>query len=316
VTSRLQYLPVTVFSIVLGLSGYTIATQKVGAVLGLSPLVAEVLLGLATVLYALLVALYAVKAARWWPEVAAELRHPTKLSFFPAVSISLLLLSIAFLEVNEPVSFALWVAGVVLQLVATVGIISVWIRHTHFEIHHFSPAWFMPVVGNIIVPVAGVEHAPADISWFFFAAGLVFGIVLFTILMYRLLFHSPLQERILPTLFIVIAPPAVGAISYFKLTGAFDSFARVLYFFAAFLLLLLVVHAAGFVRVKFFLSWWAYLFPIAALIIATTLLAKQTGSGFYEAVATALWAALTILMFIVAVRTLVAVRRREICVPE
>jgi tellurite resistance protein len=201
-------------------------------------------------------------------------------------------------------------------LVATVGVISVWIRHTRFEIQHFSPAWFIPVVGNLIVPVAGVEHAPADISWFFFAAGLVFGIVLFTILMYRLLFHSPLQERMLPTLFIVIAPPAVGAVSYFKLTGAFDSFARVLYFFAAFLLLLLVVHAAGFVRLKFFLSWWAYLFPIAALTIATTLLAKQTGSGFYEAVAAALWAGLTILMVIVAVRTLVAVRRREICVPE
>lgn len=49
------------------------------------------------------------------------------------------------------------------------------------------PAWFIPVVGNIIVPLAGVRFAPAEVSWFFFSIGLVFWIVLLAIVMYRLM---------------------------------------------------------------------------------------------------------------------------------
>ncbi len=316
VPARLQYLPISVFSIVLGLCGYVMATQKVGALHGFSPQAGQILLAVTTAIYGLLVALYVAKAVRWWPEVAAELKHPTKLSFFPAISISLLLLSAAFLDVDRQVSAVLWYVGVGLQLIVSLGVLSAWIRHTHFQIQHFSPAWFIPVVGNLIVPVAGVEHGPADVSWLFFAAGLVFGIVLFAILMYRMLFHQPLNDRLLPTLFIVVAPPAVGAISYYKLTGAFDAFFRVLYFLAAFLLLLLIVHASGFVRVKFSLSWWAYLFPIAAFTIVTTVVSRVQSSSFYSTIATGLWVALTALVIVVAARTLVAIARHEICVPE
>ncbi|MEX1386733.1 hypothetical protein AB1399_11655, partial [Hydrogenibacillus schlegelii] len=56
-------------------------------------------------------------------------------------------------------------------------------------------------------------------------------------------------------------PPAVGLVSYVKLTGQFDGFARVLYGFAFFIGLLLVVLFPMFCRVPFFLSWWAYTFP-------------------------------------------------------
>ena len=41
--------------------------------------------------------------------------------------------------------------------------------------------WFIPVVGNIIVPIAGVDDAPAEVSWFFFSFGLIFWIALFTL---------------------------------------------------------------------------------------------------------------------------------------
>ena len=42
------------------------------------------------------------------------------------------------------------------------------------------------MVGNIIVPIAGVRFAPTDISWFFFCIGLVFWLVPMTIVLYRL----------------------------------------------------------------------------------------------------------------------------------
>jgi tellurite resistance protein len=149
-----------------------------------------------------------------------EFKNITKLSFFPAISISQLLLGIASTALSPGLSCLLWMVGTVVHFCFSVAVISIWIRHPSLEINHISPAWFIPVVGNILVPIAGVAHAPVEISWFFFSIGLIFWVALFTILLYRLLFHNPLSERLLPTLFILIAPPAVGFISYVKLTGA------------------------------------------------------------------------------------------------
>ena len=85
-------------------------------------------------------------------------------------------------------------------------------------------------MGNVLVPVAGVPLGYPEISWFFFCIGLVFWLILLTIIFCRVLFHHPIPDKLMPTLFILIAPPAVGFIAYLRLAGELDSFARVLYF--------------------------------------------------------------------------------------
>jgi tellurite resistance protein len=314
--SRLQHLPISIFSIVLGLTGYVIATQRVFAYRGWTDTVPLALLVVSAVVYAALLVLYGLKIVRYRQAVSREFAHPVMLSFFPTTTISLLLLSITFLEVDMTVSWVLWVVGAALQFLLAVVVLSAWIRHTRFDIVHFSPAWFIPVVGNLIVPVAGMEHGAEDASWLFFAVGIVFATALFVIFLYRMFFHQPLHERHLPTLFIIIAPPAIGAISYIKLTQTYDSFARILYFLAVFFALFLVAHVRLFGRLRFYLSWWAYTFPLAALTIATFLVGKETASTAYLDAATALWVVVSVLVAGLAVRTLVAVGRNEICVAE
>jgi tellurite resistance protein len=313
---RLRYLPISVFSIVLGLSGYAIATQRVFTGQGWGDGLPTAILFAVTAVYVFLLTLYAVKTVRYRDAVATEFRHPVMISFFPALSISLLLLSIGYMDVSETASLYLWAVGAAANLVFTLVVLSIWIRHTHFEIVHFSPAWFIPVVGNLIVPVVGVEHAATDVSWLFFAVGIVFAVVLLVVFFYRMVFHQPLHDRHLPTLFILIAPPAVAAVAYVKLTGSFDSFARILYFLAVFFAVFLIAQVRMFARIRFYLSWWAYTFPLAALTIATFLVGKETASAFYGDAATVLWVGLSVLVAGLLVRTLVAAGRGEICVPD
>jgi hypothetical protein len=162
------------------------------------------------------------------------------------VSIALILLSIAWLPVSAPYSKLLWLAGTGLHLLLTLYVITQWMHQGKFEIVHLNPAWFIPVVGNILVPIAGVSHAPVEVSWFFFSVGLLFWPVLLTIIIYRVIFHGSLPERLMPTLFILIAPPAVGFLSYLKLTGELDAFAHVLYHGALFFTLLLFTQLRWF----------------------------------------------------------------------
>jgi len=313
---RLKNFPISFFAVVMGLTGVTIAWKRTETIWNLNAWVSSVLLAVSTLIFLAIFVVYATKMIKYPDEIQKEFKNITKLSFFPAISISLILLSIAWLDCSVFFSSILWYGGTFLQLVFTIAIISIWIRHQSLEINAISPAWFIPVVGNILVPVAGVVHAPTEVSWFFFSIGLIFWIALFTILLYRLIFHNPLPERLLPTLFILIAPPAVGFISYMKLTGVIDPMARILYYFGLFIFLLMIPQLKMLSRIKYYLSWWAYTFPLAALTIATILMYHQVGLLFFKYLAAILLIVVSAVIVMLAVMTLKAMKNKAICVED
>ncbi|MCB1769138.1 MAG: SLAC1 anion channel family protein [Candidatus Competibacteraceae bacterium] len=314
--SCLEHFPIAFFSTVMGLAGLTLAWQKAHTVLGAPPIISAGLRGIVSVLFVILLIIYGLKALRYPQAIGMEMRHPIRINFFPTASISLLLLAIAYLETAPGAAFWLWVAGAILHLGFTLAIFGSWIHHTHYDIKHANPAWFIPVVGNIIIPVAGVRLASPELSWFFFSIGLVFWIVLLTIVLYRLFFHEPLPVRLAPTLFILLAPPSVGFIAYIGLTGELDAFARILYYTALFLALLLASNAVRFLRLPFFISAWAYSFPLAALTLATLIMGARLPGLVFDRIGVGLLALLSLVVAVLVFHTVVAIQRREICVPE
>ncbi|MBI5330114.1 MAG: SLAC1 anion channel family protein [Betaproteobacteria bacterium] len=315
-TSRLQHFPVAWFAMIMGLAGLTLAWRKAEETLTLGVTLSPWLLGLTSVLFVAVAALYSAKVFKYRAAAAGEWAHPVKLSFVPTASIALILLSIAWLPYSQPYSKLFWLVGVSLHLILTLHVITQWMHQTRFEIVHLNPAWFIPVVGNILVPIAGVEHAPVEVSWFFFSIGIVFWPVLLTMIFYRIVFHGSLPERLTPTLFILIAPPAVGFLSYVRLTGEANAFAHVLYHAALFFTLLLLAQLPRFARIPFFLSWWAYSFPLAAITIATLVMFQHTGEPLFLRLSALLLAVASVVIVGLFLRTALAVARKEICVQE
>ncbi|MCK4570912.1 SLAC1 anion channel family protein [Candidatus Bipolaricaulota bacterium] len=324
---RLRNFPITFFAIALGLAGFSLAVQKLGGANGLGILPAleipaTVLVYLTIPMFALTALAYIAKMIRYPGTVRGEFNHPVRINFFPLVAKILLVLSVIYLDRDMRISYSLWIVGASLQFVASIAIISVWIRHTHFAIEQMTPAWFIPIVGSLIVPIAGVPHGFIEISWFFFAVGLIFWIALFVIVMYRLVFHPPIPDKLLPTLFILFAPPAIAFISYSKLAGLSehisgpDAFARILYYFSLFMLILVLFRIQAFARIKFFLSWWAYSFPLAAQALATVLMLHMTHRAFYRYLALFEVGLLALVILMLVILTGIAVSREEICVEE
>jgi tellurite resistance protein len=312
---RLRHLPVSFFSMVMGLSGLAIAWHKAQATFDLPVDLATPILMLAGGLFCVLLTLYLTKLVRYRAAVVAELGHPVHLNFFPTISVSLLLLAVGTLPHWPGAAGVLWVLGSSLHLLLTLYVMGVWIHHQHFEIHHINPAWFIPMVGNVLVPIAGVPLGFTEIAWFFFSIGILFWLILFTIIVYRMLFHHPLAERLMPTFFILIAPPAVGFIAYLQLTGTLDPFARVLYHSGLFLTLLLATQVGRFLRIPFYLSWWAYAFPLAAIAIATLVMYEQTRVVAFAGLAWVLLTLVTLVVVYLLAHTAGAVAARRICVP-
>ncbi len=313
---RLQHLPIALFAMVMGLSGLTLAWQKSATIFQLSPAIGQGLLVLTGGLFVILLIAYALKAIRYGGAVRAELDHPVKLSFFPTISISLILLGTATRHSLPDLSLVLWGMGVGLHLVLTLFIVNRWMHHEHFQVIHINPAWFIPAVGNILIPIAGMTHGQASISWFFFSIGLVFWIILLTIIFYRVIFHDPLPGRLLPTLFILVAPPAVGFIAYEGMIDGIDPFARILFNIALFMTLLLATQIRRFAALSFFLSFWAYSFPLAAVTIASMVYHQQTGASWALGLSALLLAVTSVVIAWLIVLTVRAASRDQICVPE
>ncbi|MES9832909.1 MAG: SLAC1 anion channel family protein [Candidatus Thiodiazotropha sp. DIVDIV] len=314
--TRLAHFPISFFAMVMGLAGLCIAWEKAQAGFQLPFRIEMALIPFTVLVFIILVVLYGMKLMRHPSQVVKELNHPVKLNFFPAVSISLILISITLLQTQPSISYLLWSIGSALHLGFTLYVMNIWIHHDKFEIHHINPAWFIPVVGNVLVPVAGTAHGHYEISWFFFSIGIVFWMVLFTIIIYRVLFHNPLPDKLMPTFFILIAPPAVGFISYVKLNGGVDNFAHILYYSGLFLTLLLASMAIRFSRLQFFLSWWAYSFPLAAITIASLVMYETTSEIGFAIIGWLLLSVLTLVVTYLFYRTLKAVGGNKICIPE
>ncbi len=314
--SRLAHFPVSFFSSVMGMAGFSIAISKAELIYSLEPKVSLALSAITVLLFLTLLTIYSIKFLKEKEAVIQELHHPIKISFFPTVSISLLLLSICLLHTNTEISRVLWILGSSLHLIFTLYVMNAWINHDYFNINHMNPAWFIPIVGNILVPISGVPLGYTDISWFFFSIGIVFWPVLLTIIYYRVIFHPALPGKLIPTFFILIAPPAVGFLSYIQLNGDLDNFARVLYYSSLFFTLLVFTKVRQFSKLQFFLSWWAYSFPLAAVSIATMRMYQLTQNVMFSVLAIILLVILTSFISMLIIKTCNAIFDKQICVPE
>jgi len=314
---RLEHMPVSMFSIVMGLAGTTIALEKAEHLWAWSVSPSAVMLALTALVFVAISVAYSAKFVLHRKHVVAEFNHPIRLSFFPAMSIGMLLLAIAAMGHYPGVSLVLWAVGATVQLLFTLAILSNWMHHEKFQVQHSNPAWFIPIVGNILVPIAGVPLGFQEVSWFYFSVGLMMWTPLLAVLFNRFFFHPMVPSKLLPTLFILIAPPAVGFISWVKLhNGVVDDVARIFYYFGLFITLLLLAQAKYFMKVSFALPWWAYTFPVAALTIATSVMLEKVGGSFFAMLFPLLLSVLVVLVSVICVRTVIAMMRGQICVPE
>lgn len=313
---RLENYPITFYAITMGLFGLTLSIHAASRILQWVGPFGDIMLWVSIAVFAVITIGYIAKTLIHPAAFAAEWNHPIRITFFPAASISMLLMSVCFLPENAGIANILWLVGASLQGGLTLSILARWIGHKPFEYSHINPAWFIPAVGNVVVPIAGVQLGYMEVSWLFFSGGILFWIILLTLVMNRLIFHTPLPGKLLPTLMIMIAPPAVSFLAYLQLTGGIDSFARILLNLGYIFALIVLTQIPRIMRLPFAMSFWALSFPVASLTIASFRYGALAKSQAHEMIGIILLAVLVVLIVLLSLRTLLAITRGQICQPE
>lgn len=312
---RLDYLPVGLFGSVMGLAGLSIAWRLAHARYGAPEWAADGI-GIAAIgAFVLLTVGYAVKLVTAPDAARAEFAHPIAGNLFGTFLISLLLLPIILAPASLPLARAMWAVGAVGMVVFAWMIVSRWMSDRQ-QVAHATPAWIIPVVGLLDVPLAlpglGLPsmHGVMVLG---LAVGLFFAVPLFTLIFSRLVFEPSMPDALRPSLLILVAPFAVGFSTYVATAGQIDLFAQSLYALMLFMLAVLLGRLRQLPACcPFRVSWWAVSFPLAASAIAALRFAAGEPGLATDAIALALLAFATVIIAGLLVRTLVGVARGEL----
>ena len=209
----------------------------------------------------------------------------------------------------------LWIAGALGMTLFAWLIVTRWLSDRQ-QAAHATPAWIVPVVGLLDVPLAlpGLDLPPMQgVMIFGLAVGLFFAMPLFTLILSRLLFEAPLPAALQPSLLILVAPFAVGFSAYVATTGAIDLFAEALFAVALFLLAVLLPKLARFGHAcPFRVSWWGVSFPLAAAAVAALRVAAAEPAPATDGLALVLLGLATLVIGWLLVRTLIGLARGEL----
>lgn len=311
----LDYLPVGLFGSVMGLTGLSVAWRLASVRYGVPEGIALGIGGVAAVAFVLLLAGYSVKLVTAFAAARAEFRHPIAGNLFGTVLISLLLLPIVLEPFAHRLAQVLWGIGAVGMVLFAWLIVSRWMSDRQ-QIAHATPAWIIPVVGLLDVPLAlptlGLPPMP-ELMVLALAVGLFFAVPLFTLIFSRLVFEPPMPDALKPTLLILVAPFAVGYSTYTVIAGQTDLFAEALYMLMLFILAVLIGQLRNLPSCcPFRVSWWAVSFPLAASSIAALRFGAARPGTLTDVVALALLALTTLVIAALLGRTLLGLARGEL----
>jgi tellurite resistance protein len=314
-TGGLEVLPVGLFGSVMGLTGLSIAWRLAHARFGVPELASDVIGVVAVIAFLLVTCGYAVKIVAAPQAVRAEFAHPIAGNLFGTFLISLLLLPIVLAPWSLVVARVMWAIGAIGMTAFAWFIVDRWMRQRQ-NAAHATPAWIIPVVGMLDVPLAlpalGLEDLHG-VMVFGLAVGLFFTVPLFTLIFSRLLFEEPLPDALQPSLMILLAPFAVGTSAYVVTMQQVDVFAQSLFALTLFMLAVLIGRLRCLAACcPFRVSWWAVSSPLAAAAIASLRIASALRGDLTAAIAIALLALATIVIAGLLIRTLVGLARGEL----
>ncbi len=279
-------------------------------------------------LFAVLLLPWALRWLRFRPEALADLNHPSQNAFFPTIAVALLVLSaqsVAF-GFGSAFALALWWAGVGLTLVFNFVILFRLFNNPEVRPEQITAAHYIPAVGLVVIPVAGLpllEQASGlahDLALFMNLLGLGAGTLLylglFCLLFQRHYLNPPLSGRLVPTVWIQLAPigwipvNAMNLAETLRLPQALEAaklfsllvWGAGLWWLAMAALLTLAALRRG--ELRFSLAWWSFIFPLGALVTLSLNVYARTGFALARPCALALWLLLLALWAVTMGKTL------------
>lgn len=260
-------LPISLFSIPLGVAGLGGAWAAAAQLLGVSDVPATVAYASAGVVWAVFTGYYVVGTIRHdTGTFRADLRHPLigpLTAYIPVIAILLIAHYATRLGAAAPWLIYTAVAALTVNAAA---LVAHWLTSPLDE-NALHPGYFLPVTAGPFIASIGfmsVHHRAASVA--VFGVGIYFWLLLGAVITARLFFGSPLPQPFLPVLSILLSPPGTASLAWFAIMGGgIDDLQVAIGGVTAFMLLIQFFFIPDYLRLPFTPQHWVFTFPLAVL---------------------------------------------------
>jgi len=281
--------PASFFSMVLGLCGLGTDWRAAHLLWGAPAWIGEAVMAVASGVWLLLAALYALKWMNSGVEARAEVAHPIQCCFVALVPVTAMLVGIAVLPHARWLAELLCVLGSVASLA-----FGAW-RHGGLwrggrAVGATTPVLYLPTVAaNLVSAMAAGALGLPELGQLFFGAGVLAWLALESVIVGRLFNGDEMPLPLRATLGIQPAPPAVALLAYSSITtGPPDLLAHMLLGYAI-VQGLIVLRLLPWIRQPFTPSYWAFTFGATAIASSTMRFAARGDDRVFIALAPVLF---------------------------
>jgi tellurite resistance protein len=295
-------IPLNTFAIPLGLTGLAEAWSDAGVALHVPIPLSQTFWVIAGIAWVWMIVAHLVLGAGSQASFASQLAHPAQ---GPIAAIMPIIGMLVGIDLHR-----FWpVGGTILIIVsiAAAGLfagwfLAFWLRGG-LALESVHGGYFLPTVAASFVAGGAASVIGATyLASAAFAVGAFFWLMMFALVASRLAFRAPLPNPLAPTMAILMAPPAVGGLSWFDYNGGrLDAIEQGLLGIAVILVLMQLVFLRRYVRLTFSLGFWSFAFPSAFMAAFVILFISKAPFAGWQVVAWLLLAIVTVIIVSIAV---------------
>ena len=281
------------FASVMGTGALALVSRAYSSKLTALLTLGKALTCLNTLLFAFLLYPWFMRWLKYKENALKDLHHPVLGNFYGTIGVAALVLSADWLCIfnNKGLAWAFWLFGVPFVLLFAFLIPYLVFTGDGIDTKNITPAWFIPPVGLIVVPISGAKLMSLSsgaarelmtfINYFAWGSGFFLYLALFAIVLYRFIRHEPMPCGIAPSIWINLGPIGAGtstlyalvkASDFIKLKEPFLAFGLILWGFGVWWFVMAVILTFHYIRklnLPYSLAWWAFIFPLGAYVSAT-----------------------------------------------
>jgi tellurite resistance protein len=263
-TSPTARIPLNTFAIPLGLTGLAELWSDAGAALHFPVALGEAFWIIAAAAAVWMIVAHIVRGARSEATFGSQLTHPVQGPIAAILPIVGMLVGINLYGFSALGGTILIIVSLVAAALFAGWILAFWLRGgLAFDSVH--GAYFLATVAASFVAGGAASVIGARIlATAAFAVGAFFWVLMFALVTARLALRPPLPDPLVPTMAILMAPPAVGGLAWFAYDGGrLDIVEQGLLGLALLFVLVQLQFVGRYLRLKFTLGFWSFAFPSA-----------------------------------------------------
>ncbi len=260
----------------------------------------------------------------------ADLEHPILSNFYATIAVAMLVLASNFIVIGKNILAGeiFWFTGAIATIFFSFVTLFIMFKGEHVTLDHINPAWFIPPVGLIVIPIPGsliinqysglMREFVIVLNYFGWGAGFFLYVALFAICMYRFILHRPLPNTLVSTIWINLGPIGAGTIALINLVTnstfitikePFFVFALIFWGFGIWWVLMAMIMTLYYKKklgLPYALSWLAFIFPLGAYVVASHSVATIFHLALVDSIGFALYFLLVFFWSITLIKTLEA----------